>query len=98
MPIVNRFLGRCLCDLRRSVRTLAWFGVVLVAATGCGSGSGGGAPSSGSGQSYNFVPPPINSVRSYSETIVDNSSNTIDESYTVTVTALNSDGTYMVLS
>jgi hypothetical protein len=68
-----------------------------VAATGCGGGSGSGS-SSGSGQSYVFVPPAINSVRSYTETVVDNSNNTIDESFTVTGTALNSDGTYVELS
>jgi hypothetical protein len=95
MTILNRFLGRCLCDPPGSVRALPWFGVVLVAATGCG---GGGSGASSSGRSYDFLPPPINSVRSYSEAVVDNSNNTIDESYTVTVTALNSDGTYVELS
>jgi hypothetical protein len=98
MTIMNRSVGRCLRVLSGSVRRLPWFGVVFVAATGCGGGSGSGVSSSGSGQSYDFVPPPINSVRSYSETVVDNSNNTIDESFTVTVTALNSDGTYVELS
>jgi hypothetical protein len=84
-------------DPLRSGRTLPVLGILLLAA-GCGGGGGSGASSSGSGQSYEFVRPPINSVRSYSETVVDNSNNTIDEGFTVTVTAVNSDGTYAELS
>jgi len=47
--------------------------------------------------SYAFVAPSLNSQRVYSETIVDNASNTINLSYTETVTAVNADGSFVVL-
>jgi hypothetical protein len=46
---------------------------------------------------YAFVAPSLNSVRMYSETIVDNENNTIDLTFTDTVTAVNVNGTYSVL-
>jgi hypothetical protein len=76
--------------------------MILAAATlsaGCGGGSGGISPSStgGSGTAYDFVAPALNSMRSYSETIVDNSNNTINIGFSDEVTAANSDGTYVDL-
>ena len=62
----------------------------LAAAAGCGGGRGSGAASTGSGQSYDFVAPALNSVRAYGETVTDNSNNTIDENFTITVTTVNS--------
>ncbi len=69
------------------------FAVVAAAAflSGCGGSSGN------DGVLYAFVPPTLNSLRVYSETIVDNENNTIDLSYTDSVTAINSNGTYSVL-
>lgn len=63
----------------------------MLALAGCGGDSGGNG--SGSGMAYAFVPPVVNSVRNYAETVVDNSSNSIDIGYTQTVTAVNADGT-----
>ena len=62
----------------------------------CGGDSGGGS-GGGSGTRYAFVPPPVNSLHKYDETIVDNQSNTIELSYTETVLSANPDGTYVVL-
>ncbi len=59
-----------------------------------GSGSSSSAPSTAN---YNFVIPQLNSQRVYAETIVDDSSNTINLSFTETVTAVNDNGTYQVL-
>jgi hypothetical protein len=71
------------------------FGGALAAMTltGCGGGDGG---SLGSGMAYVFVTPVLNSSLAYSETIVDNSNNTIDISWNATVTAVNGDGSYTV--
>jgi hypothetical protein len=63
----------------------------VFALSGCGGGGGGNDPSSGT--AYAFVPPVVNSTRSYSETIVDNANNTILIGYTQTVTAVAADGT-----
>jgi hypothetical protein len=60
--------------------------------SGCGGGGGGGNYT-GSGTAYAFVPPVVNSTRTYSETIVDNANNTILIGYTQTVTAVAADGT-----
>jgi hypothetical protein len=48
-------------------------------------------------KSYGFVPQALHTQRVYQETIVDNQNNTIDISYTDTVSAVNSDGTYAVV-
>jgi len=70
---------------------------------GCGSGNSGangsGSYSSGggSGPTYAFITPGLNSVRTYSETIVDNSDNVINLSYTETVTAVMADDSFTVL-
>jgi len=45
------------------------------------------------GTAYAFVPPVVNSTRTYSETIVDNANNTIVIGYTQTVLAVAPDGT-----
>jgi hypothetical protein len=62
----------------------------VFALAGCG-GSGDNDP--GAGTAYAFVPPVVNSVRSYSETLVDNANNTILIGYTQTVLAVAADGT-----
>jgi hypothetical protein len=69
-------------------------GLAVVAAAALLSSCGG---SSNDGILYAFVPPTLHSERTYSETIVDNENNTIDLSYTDTVTAVNGNGTYTVL-
>jgi hypothetical protein len=66
--------------------------------TGCGGGSDGGSSTPGSGTSYAFIVPVLDSTRTYAVTIVDNSSNTINIGATTTVTAVNSDGTYVILT
>ena len=77
--------------------------VVMVAAfaaglAGCdGSSDSSDSSNGGNGTVYGFVTPGVNSQRAYSETIVDNDNNTIDLSYTQTVTAVNSDGSYTVV-
>jgi hypothetical protein len=58
--------------------------------TGCG---GANDNNPGTGTAYAFVPPVVNSTRTYSETIVDNANNTIVIEYTQTVTAVAGDGT-----
>jgi hypothetical protein len=68
-------------------------GVCLTILTGlaaCGGNSDTNTP--GSGTSYPFVPPIVDSKRTYTETIVDNSNNTILVGYMVTVTAVAADG------
>ena len=57
----------------------------------------GGGGSDGGGTSYAFVAPVVSSKRAYAETILDNAHNTINLSYTETVTAVNPDGSYTVL-
>jgi hypothetical protein len=64
----------------------------ILSLTGCGGAA------SGASASYGFVTPAVNSTRSYSETITDNASNIIDVGFSDTVTAVNPDGTYVVLS
>jgi len=61
----------------------------VLALSGCG---GGGHSDPGSGTAYAFVPPVVNSTRTYGETIVDNANNTILIGYTQTVTAVAADG------
>jgi len=68
----------------------------LLLLTGCG-GDGGGA-SSGSGTAYNYVAPMLNSTRTYSETITDNSNNMISIGYSDAITTVNSDGSVSQLS
>ena len=70
-------------------------GLALAAAAALLSGCGGS--SSDDGILYAFVPPTLHSQRTYSETTVDNENNTIELSYTDTVTAVNGNGTYTVL-
>ncbi len=70
--------------------------------SGCGGGGSGtpysgSASGGGSGTSYEFVSPKLDSTRTYSETIVDNSSNTITIGFSDETTAVNSDGSYAVL-
>jgi hypothetical protein len=71
--------------------------LVILALAGCGAGSGSGT-TAGSGPRYDFVTPPLNSTTRYSETILDSANNTIDVGFTRTVTAVNADGSYVVLS
>lgn len=65
---------------------------VLVA--GCGGGAGSGANTAGSSKVYSFVAPQVNSQQIYSETTVDNSNNTINQTSRNTVTAVNPDGSF----
>jgi hypothetical protein len=60
------------------------------------SGCGGGDSGDGSG-SYAFAMPVLNSQRLYAETVTDNENNTINLSYTETVTAVNAGGSSTVL-
>jgi hypothetical protein len=71
-------------------RSLVVLFVQVLTLSGCG---GGGDNDPGSGTAYAFVPPVVNSTRTYSETIVDNADNTIHIGYTQTVTAVAADGT-----
>ena len=66
--------------------------------TACGGGgedgSNSGGNSGGTGTSYAFVPPVVGSSRVYSETIVDNSNNTIEGlAYMKSVESVATDGT-----
>jgi hypothetical protein len=72
---------------RQGIMVLAAQAAVL---SGCG-GDGGNDP--GTGQAYAFVPPVVDSMRTYGETIVDNANNTIVIGYLKTVTAVAADGT-----
>jgi hypothetical protein len=74
----------------RRVVTLSMMSAALLSACGGDSGDGSTAV-------YGFVPPVLNSQRLYSETIVDSANNSIDISYTDTVTAVNADGSYSVV-
>jgi hypothetical protein len=75
----------------------AWLALSVLPLAGCGGGSG--SPSgSGSSTSYGFVTPVLNSTRAYSETIIDNSNNTIDVGFSDTVTAVDPDGSYVIVS
>jgi hypothetical protein len=62
----------------------------MASVTGCG---GGNDSSPGTGTAYAFVPPVVNSTRTYGETIVDNANNTIVIGYTQTVITVAADGT-----
>jgi len=62
------------------------------AVAGCNSGSDNTPPSS-----YNFIAPAVGFERNYRETSVDNDNNTITQTYSLAVTAVNSDGSYVVL-
>jgi hypothetical protein len=71
-------------------RSLVILCAPVLALSGCGGGSHN---DSGSGTAYAFVPPVVNSTRTYSDTIVDNANNTILIGYTQTVMAVAEDGT-----
>jgi hypothetical protein len=64
---------------------------VLVACGGSGTDVSASNPAS-----YDYVVPQLNFQRNYSRTITDNSNNTIDDTYTDTVTAVNPDGSYLL--
>ncbi len=69
-------------------RDLAGLWVAALVLAGCGA-DGGSGNSLGSGMAYDFVTPVLNSMRTYGETVIDNSNNTIDIGYTQSVTAVN---------
>jgi hypothetical protein len=75
---------------------LAILAAAIAAAAGCGGRQD--STGDGSGTAYDFVPPKLGSTRSYSETIVDNSNNTINIGYADETTAVQSDGSYSQLS
>jgi hypothetical protein len=77
--------------MRKTLPLAVW----LLPLAGCGGSSG---DSSSSGTSYSFVTPPLNSTRTYSETIIDNANNTINLGVSDTVTSVNPDGSYVTLS
>jgi hypothetical protein len=83
---------KALC--RKARNTFPFAALALV---GCGGGGGGAASTPGTGTSYAFIRPVLNSTRIYSETIVDNSNNTIAIGFSDTVMTVNTDGTYVVL-
>jgi len=63
--------------------------------TACGGGGDGGNDSNtaGTGTQYAFVPPVVNSSRVYTETVVDNSNNTINDiGYMETVVSVAANG------
>jgi len=62
--------------------------------TACGGGGSGVVAST---KSYSFVPPQAGSQRTYNQTIIDNSNNTINETIRHTTNTVNSDGSYVVL-
>jgi hypothetical protein len=70
-------------------------GLPLGALTAVLAGCGGDSDNNGA-VSYGFVTPVVNSQRVYSQTITDSQHNTINISYTETVTAVNADGSYVV--
>ena len=82
---------KALCRKARNILPFA-----ALALVSCGGG-GGAASTPGTGTSYAFIRPVLNSTRTYSETIVDNSNNTIAIGLSDTVMTVNSDGTYVVL-
>jgi hypothetical protein len=69
----------------------------LTACSGDGGNGGdsgiGVSSTAGTGTAYPFVPPIVNSSRVYTETIVDNSNNTITVGYRTTIAAVAADGT-----
>ena len=71
------------------VKSLVMLGA-MASVAGCGGGSDGNP---GTGTAYAFVPPVVNSTRTYTETIVDNANNTIVIGYTQTVMNVAPDGT-----
>ena len=82
--------------MRKNQKIYGFSLATLACLAACGGSSDGGdsaIDTAGSGTSYAFVPPVVDSTRTYAETIVDNSNNTIMEGYQVTVTAVAADGT-----
>jgi hypothetical protein len=70
--------------------------LATLALASCGGGGSGATSTPGMGTSYAFIAPIINSMRTYSEAIVDNANNTIAITFSDTVVSVNSDGTYVV--
>jgi hypothetical protein len=77
--------------------SLVFISLSLLCACGGGGANSGSPAGSSAATNYSFVIPQLNSQRIYTESIIDNSSNTINLSYTDTVTAVNTNGTYVVL-
>lgn len=70
--------------------------IMILVLASCGSGGGGGS-NAASGTSYSYVMPQVNSQRNYTNIIIDNSNNTINQTFSHTVTAVNPDESFVVL-
>jgi hypothetical protein len=79
--------------MAQRTKELIGIGLMTAGLAACGGEGGNGSNTGGTGTAYAFVPPVVNSSRIYSETIVDNSNNTIDVGYMETVLAVAADGT-----
>jgi len=66
--------------------------MLCLAAAACGGGGGGNNSNT---TSYPFVVPAVGSQRNFSQTTVDNASNTVAETYSDKILAVNSDGTFV---
>jgi len=73
---------------------------ILVVGCGGGSGSGRGGTSGATpaltAVTYNYVAPTLNAQFAFARAIVDNSNNTINETFIATVTSVNADGSYVI--
>jgi hypothetical protein len=71
--------------------------LLCLALGGCGGAATPiGTSNQGSGPPYAFTAPVANSTRSYTDTVTDNTGNTIDLGFTETVNVVNPDGSFVV--
>jgi len=79
-------------------KTIASSSLVLGLAACGGGGSGGNsaAVNTASITTYNFATPQVNSQRTYTKTIIDNSNNTVIETIQDTITTVNPDLSFVV--
>lgn len=70
--------------------------LLLPVVSGCGGSSQtSDSQSSGSGPSYSRIPPTVGATATYMETTIDNANNTIQQTFTDTVTDVNADGSFI---